>query len=149
MPPKRMAHVPRRKVWPRTCYDVLELEPNAPADKIGGAWRKAFTYLHTDSQRCLPLTPDELLDRISILNFSRDTLSTPARRAAYDAFLAANGADAHFVPMRCFADSVADLERRLAAANRPKSIGIEDLFKVGLAVGVWMSMNGGAPPKKK
>jgi Mce-associated membrane protein len=61
-----------------TWYDVLDVEPDAPADEIRSAWRTAIAELDPSDRR------------FRTLNQAAEVLLDPDRRAAYDAELAAS-----------------------------------------------------------
>ena len=58
-------------------YDVLDVEPTATADEIRAAWRSAVADLDPTDRR------------FRVYNQAAEVLLDPAKRAAYDAELAA------------------------------------------------------------
>jgi curved DNA-binding protein CbpA len=60
-------------------YAVLGVQPEAPAEVVTGAYRALCRLYHPD------VNPDtEATERMKLINEAYDTLSDPAKRAAYD-----------------------------------------------------------------
>ena len=64
----------------RDLYAILQVDPYAEAEVIQAAYRRLAAKYHPDVNR----SPDAV-QRMQELNAAYDTLSDPAKRAAYDA----------------------------------------------------------------
>jgi len=70
-------------------YDILEIAPDASAMDIINAYRQAKLAYKTDSLAVYSLFDDVELDHIrSQIELAYQTLVSPEKRQAYDAFLA-------------------------------------------------------------
>ncbi|MEW5975525.1 MAG: J domain-containing protein [Acidobacteriota bacterium] len=71
-------------------YEALNVRPDATEEQIEEAFRRLARRVHPDLNQDSPKAAE---DRMKLLNRIRETLTDPAKRAAYDRQLAAEAAD--------------------------------------------------------
>lgn len=79
---------PERTPGEHTLYDILEVAPHAHPEVIQKAYKLLALRFHPD--RCRSGDRKPLEEKMKLINLAYETLSDPAKRAAYDAKIAAD-----------------------------------------------------------
>lgn len=120
----------------KNLYDLLEISPAASDEVMKAAYRVLSNRYHPDKN----IGSESATQAMSAVNHAYEVLSDPARRSAYDALLAADGAK--FREMRAPANAIeTPLEAKPVTVGKTASFGIERSYKtLGFYVGVGVAL---------